>query len=73
MRVKTRWLALLLAVCMLTLCGCGNKAVNKDESTAAVQETTEPAEESATPGEEAIEPAEETTAPVDCCRGSRGK
>ena len=65
MRVKTRWLALLLAVCMLTLCGCGNKAVNKDESTAAVQETTEPAEESATPAEEATEPVEETTAPAE--------
>ena len=65
MRVKTRWLALFLAVCMLTLCGCGNKAVNKDESTAAVQETTEPAEESATPAEEATEPVEETTAPAE--------
>ena len=64
MRVKTRWLAILLAVCMLTLCGCGNKAVNKDESTAAVQETTEPAEESAEPAKERTEPGEETTAPV---------
>ena len=69
MNAKTRWLALLLAVCLLTLCGCGRNAVNKEESTAAVQQTAEPvqateepAEESSSPEEAEVsaEPAEET-------------
>ena len=74
MNVKTRWLALLLAVCLLTLCGCGRNAVNKEESTAAVQQTAEPvqateepAEESSSPeeAEAGAEPAEETSIPAD--------
>ncbi len=64
MRVKTKWLALFLSICMLLLCGCGKRAVNKDESAAVVQETTEPAEESAEPTEETTDPVEETTATV---------
>ena len=41
MKGKTRWLALLLAACMLVLCGCGKNAVNKEESQPFVQETAE--------------------------------
>ena len=74
MNAKTRWLALLLAVCLLTLCGCGRNAVNKEESTAAVQQTAEPvqateepAEESSSPeeAEAGAEPAEETSVPAE--------
>lgn len=64
MRGKTGWLALLLAVCMLILCGCGKKAANENEDTVVMQETTEPAEESAEPAEETTAPVEETTAPA---------
>lgn len=74
MNVKTRWLALLLAVCLLTLCGCGRNAVNKEESTTAVQQTAEPVQATKEPAEEAsspeeaeagAEPAEETSVPAE--------
>lgn len=65
MRVKTRWLALLLAVCILALCGCGKEAANDNEGTVVVQETTEPAEETNEPVEETTAPAEETEVPAE--------
>ena len=65
MRVKTRWLALLLAVCILALCGCGKEAANDNEGTVVVQETTEPAEETNEPVEETMAPAEETEEPAE--------
>ena len=64
MRVKTRWLALLLAVCILALCGCGKEAANDNEGTVVVQETTEPAEETNEPVEETTAPVEETEKPA---------
>ena len=76
MGVKTRWPALLLAVCLLVLCGCGRK-VNKEESASAVQQTAEtvqeteeaktgsdPAEEITIQAESPTETAEETEKPA---------
>ena len=60
MKGKTRWLALLLAACMLVLCGCGKNAVNKEESQPVVQETAEPVQETEEPVKETAEPTEET-------------
>lgn len=61
MKGKTRWLALLLAACMLVLCGCGKNAVNKEESQPVVQETAEPVQETEEPVKETAEPAEPET------------
>lgn len=76
MGVKTRWPALLLAVCLLVLCGCGRK-VNKEESASAVQQTAEtvqeteeaktgsdPTEEITIQAESPTETAEETEKPA---------
>ena len=76
MGVKTRWPALLLAICLLALCGCGRK-VNKEESASAVQQTAEtvqeteeaktgsdPTEEITIQAESPTETAEETEKPA---------
>lgn len=76
MGVKTRWPALLLAICLLILCGCGRK-VNKEESASAVQQTAEtvqeteeaktgsdPTEEITIQAESPTETAEETEKPA---------
>ena len=76
MGVKTRWPALLLAVCLLILCGCDSK-VNKEESASAVQQTAEtvqeteeaktgsdPTEEITIQAESPTETAEETEKPA---------
>lgn len=76
MGVKTRWPALLLAVCLLVLCGCSRK-VNKEESASAVQQTAEtvqeteeaktgsdPTEEITIQAESPTETAEETEKPA---------
>ena len=65
MRAKTRWLALLLAVWMLALSGCGKTAGNKEESAAVVQAATETAGETTEPVQETEEPAEETAKPAE--------
>ena len=76
MGVKTRWPALLLAICLLVLCGCSRK-VNKEESASAVQQTAEtvqeteeaktgsdPTEEITIQAESPTETAEETEKPA---------
>ncbi len=60
MRAKTGWLALLLAVCVMVLCGCGKTVGNKEESAAVIRETTEPAGEAAKSAGETTESAQET-------------
>ena len=64
MKGKTRWLALLLAACMLVLCGCGKNAVNKEESQPFVQETAETVQETEEPVEGTAEP-ETSTEPTE--------
>ena len=59
MGVKTRWPALLLAICLLVLCGCSRK-VNKEESASAVQQTAETVQE-AQEAKTGSDPAEEIT------------
>ena len=60
MRAKTGWLALLLAVCVMVLCGCGKTVGNMEESAAVIRETAEPAGEAAKSAGETTEPAQET-------------
>ena len=70
MGVKTRWPALLLAICLLVLCGCGRK-VNKEESQTgdqATAETVQEAQEASTgsdPTEEITISAENPTEKVE--------
>ena len=59
MEVKTRWLALLLAICLLILCGCGRK-VNKEEGQTGDQATAETVQE-AQEARTGSDPAEEIT------------
>ena len=59
MGVKTRWPALLLAVCLLILCGCGRK-VNKEEGQTGDQATAETVQE-AQEARTGSDPAEEIT------------
>ena len=59
MGVKTRWPALLLAVCLLILCGCGRK-VNKEEGQTGDQATAETVQE-AQEAKTGSDPAEEIT------------
>ena len=59
MKGKTRWLALLLAACMLVLCGCGRK-VNKEEGQTDDQATAETVQE-AQEAKTGSDPTEEIT------------
>ena len=72
MKAKTGWLALVLAGCMVLLCGCGKTMGNKEESAAVIQETaapaaakTEPVQETEEATDEAAKPAVETTAEAE--------
>ena len=64
MKAKTKWLALLMAVWMLMLCGCGKRAVNKDEGQTVVQETAESVQETTEPAGEIANLGEENAAPA---------
>ena len=64
MKAKTQWLALLMTVCLLILCGCGKRAVNKDESQTVVQKTAEPIQETTEPAGEIANLGEENAAPA---------
>lgn len=58
-----RILALLLALSMLALCGCGSSPVETEPSTEPSSETTEPTTEATEPTTEATEPTTEATEP----------
>jgi len=65
MRAKAGWIVLVLAGCMLLLCGCGKTAEHIEENAAVIQESAEPVQETEETAEEAAKPAGETIAEAE--------
>lgn len=65
MRAKAGWIVLVLAGCMLLLCGCGKTAEHIEENAAVIQESAEPVQETEETAEEATKPAGETIAEAE--------